>query len=247
MDKKTLTALFEGTDVKAEGIYEAQNICRGCAEALRSFIRPGLTREEIHDFAGDWMRSAGSDSWWIRNDPALVLFGDLTTFSAHESPDSLFTGKTVSDNDLVTVDMAPCVRGGWGDYTRSFFLKDGELVRAEETGDEELAAGMALELLLHSRMLEFVDEHTTFSQLHAFTEGILKEHGYHNCDYHGNFGHTIENDQKDRVTIIPEEHRCIAEYGKPITFEPHICRDGGRWGLKHENMYTFLDGRLVEI
>ena len=247
MEKNTLISLFEGTDVKAEGIYEAQNIARGCIEALKDYIRPGLTREEIHDFAGEWMKKAGSDSWWIRNDPALVLFGDLTTYSAHEGPDALFVGKTVGEDDLVTVDLAPCVRGGWGDYTRSFFLKDGKLVEAEETGDEELAEGYALELELHERMLAFVDEETTFSQLHAFTESILKEHGYHNCDYHGNFGHTIENDQKDRVTIIPEEHRSIAGYGKPITFEPHICRDGGGWGLKRENMYTFLDGRLVEI
>ena len=247
MDRDTLISLFQGTGVRAEGIYEAQRIAKGCAAALKDYIRPGMTREQIHDFAGEWMTEAGSDSWWIKNDPALVLFGDLTTYSAHESPDALFVGRTVSENDLITVDLAPCVRGGWGDYTRSYFLKDGVPVEADETGDSELAEGMALERLLHRSMLEFTDRSTTFSQLHAFTEELLRRHGYHNCDYHGNFGHTIENDQKDRVTIIPEEHRCIFEYGKPITYEPHICKDGGRWGLKMENMYTFLDGKLVEI
>ena len=247
MDRETFLGLFEGTDVKAEGIWEAQRIAKACSAALADYIKAGQTREEVHGFAAGFMTAAGSDSWWIHDDPALVLFGGLTTYSAHEGPDALFEGKRIGENDLVTVDLAPCVRGGWGDYTRSYFLRDGKPVPAEESGDEELVAGMELERFLHAEMLKFVDEKTTFADLHAFTESILKEKGYRNCDYHGNFGHTIMNDQKDRITIIPEEKRSIASCGRPITYEPHICRVGGKWGLKHENMYCFVNGRLEEI
>ena len=247
MDKKTFISLYEGSSVKAEGIWEAQIIAKKCMEELSSYLRSGLNRDEIHDHCAKYMTELGSEGWWIHNDPALVLFGKLTVYSSRTPADEYFKGKVIEENDIVSVDVAPTVRGGWGDITRTFFIKDGKTVPVEETGNEEWIEGMKLEHYMHERMKEFVNEKTTFSELHAFSEEILKKHGYHNCDYHDNYGHTIENDQSERVTICKEEGRCIAEYGKPFTYEPHICKDTGEYGMKHEIMYVFYEGRVQEI
>ena len=247
MTREEFVAKFEGTAVKAAGILKAQDIARAEMESLKKYLRPGLTREEIHAFAEQDMLSMGSEGWWIHNDPALVLFGALTTYSAREDAGSRFDGKVVQENDIVTVDVAPTVDGGWGDLCRAFFLQDGVVTDWQQLRNDHWREGMEFEQQLHREAVAFVDEHTTFHQLHAHIDAILKARGWHNCDYHGNFGHTIENDQKDRVTIVAGEHRCIAAYGKPITFEPHICKDGEQTGFKHEIMYVFHEGKLVEV
>lgn len=247
MTREEFVSRFAGTDVKAEGILAAQDIARRAMVSLSRFLRPGLSREEIHEFARREMLAMGSEGWWIHNDPALVLFGDLTTYSAREDAGSRFSGRVVLNNDIVSVDVAPTVRGGWGDLARSFFLQDGAVTPWLQLRDARFREGMELELLLHRAAVDFVDENTTFSELHARIDGILRERGWHNCDYHGNFGHTIENHQDERVTIVGGEDRGIAQYGKPLTFEPHICKDSGQIGFKHEIMYVFHDGRLQEV
>ena len=106
---------------------------------------------------------------------------------------------------------------------------------------------MEMELKLHQLFQDYVKEDTTFSDLYHFIHQQLIESSYHNCDYHDNFGHTIEKDQKDRITIAEGVDLRIAAYHKPITFEPHICKDNGFYGIKHENMYVFIDGRMEQI
>ncbi len=248
MDKERFVELFTRTEaVKAEGIWEAQQIAKGCMKALEGYLVPGLSRGQIHSFCERWMTEHGSEGWWIHDDPALILYGPHTPFSAHDDPAPLFEGLTVALNDYITVDVAPTVRGGWGDITRGFVMEKGRLIPWQESEDEEIREGMLLEEELHRSLIGFVGPKTTFAELHRHTEEILSAHGYYNCDYHGNFGHTIENDRKDRVTIIPEETRSIAGYGRPITYEPHICRIGGTKGIKHEVMYVFAGGKLEEV
>ena len=106
---------------------------------------------------------------------------------------------------------------------------------------------MELELKLHRLFMDSVNEKATFEDLHHLIDEEVKKAGYCNCDYHGNYGHTIENDAKDRVTIDRGVSLAIAAYNKPITFEPHICKMNGRFGLKHEIMYAFIDGKMEVI
>ena len=248
MDKKEFIELFKSdASVRARGIWEAQQIAKSCMEALNSYLRPGLSREEIHEYCAKVMELDGSEAWWIHNDPALILYGPHTSCSSHDDPSPLFERLKVADNDYVTVDVAPTVSGGWGDLTRSFVIENGSIIPWQDSKNEEIVRGMELEKELHRAFIGFVDESTTFSELHSFIQEILDRKGYRNCDYHGNFGHTVENDQKDRVTIIGGENRSIVSYGKPVTFEPHICRLGGSIGIKHENMYVFAGGKMTEV
>ncbi len=231
-------------DIDVELIVEAQKIAKYCLDEIPSCLRSGMTREEIHTICKDLMLSKGSTGWWTHNDPALILYGPYLTYSAHEDPAELFNGLLVSDNDVITIDVAPMKGIGWGDMTRTYAIEDGECLPWDQSSNCELIEGMRFELELHNMLINSVDNNTTFADIHEMTNKLLDEKGYYNCDYHGNFGHSIEIHPDNRVTIIPGVDIKISDYGKPITYEPHICKIGGKIGVKHENMYLMHNGHL---
>jgi len=238
---------FSNTSVDIENILKAQDIARACLEHMKTFLRPGLDREDIHEECARYMTALGSQRWWIHDDPALILFGDMTAYSGREDPSPRFKGKTVQNNDLITIDVAPTVGSGWGDLARSFVMEDGKIVDWEASRNDEIREGMTLEMRLHRLFVDSVNEHMSFEMLHDLVESVVAKAGYRNLDYHGNYGHTIENDQKDRVTIDKGVDVNIASYNKPITFEPHICKKDGSLGIKHEIMYVFYEGKMRPI
>ena len=247
MNKKLFIDHFKNTDVEAEKIYAAQTIAKACLKHMESFLRPGLTQQQIHDECERFMLEKGAESFWTHNDPALILFGDLTTYSAHESPASLYENKTIQDNDLITIDVAPTIGTGWGDMARSYVMENGRIVDWKNCHDSEIREGMEMEIKLHELFVKSVKDDTTFADIYKITNDCLTSHGYVNLDYHGNFGHSIENRSQDRITFIRENEVIISQYNKPITFEPHICKKNGRYGLKHENMYFYVNGRIEKI
>jgi len=242
-----LISHFRNSDTDIENILAAQEIARDCLEYMKGYLKTGMDQKQIHQACEEKMLEKGSQGWWIHNDPALILFGDLTTYSGHEDPASLYAGKTVAENDLISIDVAPMIEKGWGDLARSFIMEKGKIVDWKDCHNHEIIDGMKMEAKLHRLFQEYVDENTTFSDLYHFIHRQLEKDGYYNCDYHDNFGHTIEKDQKDRITIADGVDLKIAAYNKPIPFEPHICKIDGHYGLKHENMYVYIDGRIEEI
>ena len=236
---------YKDSDVEADNIIKAQKTAKDCLEFLKTYLRCGLTYEEIHEACRERMLEKGAEGFWTHDDPALILYGDMSRYSAHEAPD--MKDRTVGENDLITVDVAPVVGKGWGDMARSYVMEDGKLISYSESRNKEIREGLNFELYLHEQFMSFVNKDTTFSMLHSFIDKILTDNGYVNLDYHGNFGHTIEKDPKDRVTIIGDCDIKISEYDKPITFEPHIGKLNGRFGFKHENMYFFHEGRIMEV
>jgi Xaa-Pro aminopeptidase len=247
MSEQLFIQHFENTSVDSLSILKAQKIAIDCLEYLKTILRPGLSYDEIHQICYDRMKEKGADGFWTHDDPALILYGDLSCYSAHEGPASLFRNVSVKENDFITVDVAPMVNKGWGDLARSFVMEKGKIIPYEESENKEIRDGLNFELYLHNRFKSFVDENTTFGMLHDYVEKLLEDNDYINLDYHGNFGHTIETDPKDRVTIINDEDRIISEYNKPLTFEPHICKKNGSYGIKHENMYFFHEGKMIEV
>ena len=245
MDQQRIIDHFKDSDVDIIHILQAQKIAAGCLKHMEAFLRPGLTRDQIHQECASYMNSLGSQGWWIHNDPALILFGDLSNYSGHEPPN--YEGLKVSENDLITIDVAPMIQSGWGDMARSFVMEEGKIIPWRQSQNQEIIEGMEMELKLHRLFMDSVNEKATFEDLHHLIDEEVKKAGYCNCDYHGNYGHTIENDAKDRVTIDKGVSLAIAAYDKPITFEPHICKMNGRFGLKHEIMYAFIDGKMEVI
>lgn len=235
------------TDIDILSVKKAQNIARYCLESIPKYLKSGMTREEIHVLCEDLMVSAGSTGWWTHGDAALILFGPYLTYSAHEDPASLFDGLKVCENDVVTIDVAPMFGSGWGDMARTFVIENGSCIHWKNSTNTEIIEGMQLERELHDMFKKYVNKETTFSDIHKITQDVLDKKGYENCDYHGNFGHSIEIHPDNRVTIIPEENRKISEYGKPVTYEPHICRIGGTVGIKYEEMYLFEKDHVLII
>lgn len=247
MNRELFIEHFRGTSVEAEKIYAAQKIAKACHKHMEVFLCPGLTHKQIHDECERFMLENGAESFWTHNDAALILFGDLTKYSAHESPGSLYEGMTVRENDLITIDIAPAIGTGWGDMARSYVIENGKLVSWKDCHDPDIREGMEMEMKLHDLFVRSVKDDTTFADIYRITDEYLTSHGYINLDYHGNFGHSIENRSEDRVTIIDTSDKIISEYNKPLTFEPHICKKNGKYGIKHENMYFYVNGRIEEI
>ena len=247
MNREELIDHFRNTQVHIEHILQAQEIARDCLSYMNSFLKPGMDMETVHQECESYMKEKGAHSFWTHNDPALILFADLTSYSGHLAPAELIRDRRISENDLITIDVAPTVFNGWGDMARSFIMENGTIIDWKQSHNEEIREGMDMEMKLHELFIESVKDDTTFSDLYQITENYLKEHGYYNCDYHGNFGHTIENHPNDRVTIIKGVDIVISKYDKPVTFEPHICKVNGYYGVKHENMYVYHEGKMREI
>ena len=233
------------TEQYLSDLRKAQNIAKTAMGMIGEFIKPGVTDAEIHDFAGRVMKDLGSGEWWIHGDPALVLVGDRTSYSAAFDPAAPVLTYTVADTDVVSVDVAPTFNGAWGDFARTFFVRDGKACLEPKSGED--IAAIELEHKLHEMMRGFVSDKTTFNELYEKTRGILEREGYENCDYHDNYGHTIELHSSERVTIAAGVGEVISEHARPFTFEPHIKKKGDSIGYKLEDMYMFEGGRLVKI
>ncbi len=247
MNKQLLINHFKDTDVDIENIFIAQDIAKSCLEYMKSFLKPGLTRKQIYDECERYMLEKGSRGFWIHNDPALILFNKYTTYSAHEDPSYLFTDLFIEEDDLITIDVAPMVNNGWGDFARTFIIQKGKLIDCKDCSNNEIKDTIDFEYKLHELFINSLNDQITFSQLHKIIDDYVNANGYYNCDYHQNYGHTIENDQKDRITIADGVDINISKYNKPITFEPHICKIDGTYAVKHENMYVYYDQKVIEI
>ena len=247
MNSSVLLKHFNNTDVDIENILKAQDIAKSCLDYMNEYLKPGLTRDDIHEECKNYMLNLGAERFWTHDDPALILFDDLTTYSAHECPSSLFDLKKIKENDLITIDVSPTIKNGWGDLARSYIMQDGKIISYKDCNNSEIKEAIEFEYKLHELFINSINEDTTFNQLYLIIEDYVSKHNYYNCDYHGNYGHTIENNPKDRVTIAKDVNVNISKYNKPITFEPHICKIDGTYGVKHENMYVFYEGKMHEI
>ncbi len=96
--------------------------------------------------------------------------------------------------------------------------------------------------------MEWAAPHTRYEEVWRRVNVLLQNEGWQNLDLHGNLGHSIEDDPAKRVYLEQGNPAELGGYGKPFTFEPHICRVGGRWGFKREQIYIFRpDGRLMPL
>ena len=165
MDTKDLITHFKNTDVDIINILKAQDIAKKCLEHMKVFLVPGLTRDQIHEECQRYMSSLGSQGWWIHNDPALILFGDLSSYSGAGLPD--YGESRVKEDDLVSIDVAPMIQTGWGDLARSFVMEGGRIIDWKESKTQEIRQGMQMEMKLHELFVNFVDADTAFEKLHS--------------------------------------------------------------------------------
>ena len=126
-------------------------------------------------------------------------------------------------------------------------LEDGKLVRdIKDIKNEEWRGGLFMEELLHETLLDIAGEDMTFEELHGRIDALAEEKGYRNLDCLGNFGHSIEKRDEDRIYSEKGNARKLSSVSM-FTFEPHISLPGSKYGFKQEDIYYFSDGRLKRM
>jgi len=223
---------------------DVQNAAKAVHTGLSSFIDSQSTEKTIVETAIELLRQQGITDTWYHGVPAFVLLGNRSCESI-SGRDYEPSNEHVGEKNLVTVDLSPMLGNVWGDCARSFFVENGKCTN--EPNCLEFQEGASIEFELHEVMTNFVTPSTLFSELYEFGNREIKKRGFENLDFLRNLGHSIETDASKRRFIDKD---CFETLGSAnfFTFEPHICRQGGRWGFKHENIYYFNDeGRAVEL
>jgi len=194
------------------------------------------------------MTQKGSNSWWYHGLGALVLLGERSTLSVSGTKYEASTENRVAENDVITIDLAPTLDGYWGDYARTIFVEGGNVTAQDHPTMEPFRRGLQAELYLHQKLVENTNLDMTLEALYYILNEEIVKIGFTNLDFHGNLGHSIEIDEGDRIYIERGSTASFREIGKPFTFEPHICEQGGIWGFKREDIYYFdKNGNLQRL
>lgn len=106
--------------------------------------------------------------------------------------------------------------------------------------------GLQTEDRLHQELLKYVTVETTFEDLYFHMNHLIKEYGFINLDFLGNLGHSIVNRSEDRIYIEKGNKTKLSDVNY-FTFEPHIGVLNSKYGYKKENIYYFVEGKLVEL
>ncbi|TDL58233.1 aminopeptidase P family protein [Paenibacillus dendritiformis] len=160
------------------------------------------------------------------------------------------TNQAVRKNDIVTIDLSPVMNSYWGDYARTYIIRNGQALTEYELtqhkSDSEFADGITTEQLLHHKFMKYVSPDKTFEDVYLYINEIIKQHNYKNLDFAGNLGHTIEFHMEDRQYFEAGNQTTLGEV-RLFTFEPHIQRSYGRYGFKKEDIYYFQNDEVVML
>jgi len=229
--------------VSVQTYKKVQAIAKMVHKELGDFIDSNSSEKTIAEKAEELLAKQGVTDTWYHGVPAFVLTGSRSCLSI-SGKDYQASLEKVGQTNLVTVDLSPMVGNVWGDCARSYFIENGKCTQNPQT--KEFQQGRETEMSLHQAMKEFVSPNTLFSELFEFGNRRISELGYVNLDFLGNLGHSIEASRAERRFI---DQNCNETLGsvKFFTFEPHIRKVAGRWGFKHENIYYFDKGGVVEL
>ncbi|MCX5493811.1 M24 family metallopeptidase [Kaistia dalseonensis] len=221
----------------------AQDIARRVLVDIGQYIVPGASERTLHEACHRLMLEAGASGYW-GNTPAIVLSGDrlrLSVFDSSYAP----SATPFAEDETVTIDVGPRIGDCFGDSARTYFLRGGQLVTADEAG-AEAAAAMALEQALHAALIESAHPEMTFRDAYLAAESTVRAAGFENLDLLSNYGHSIETSVSAFISIDEANQRPLGSVDY-FTFEPHIARPGSPLAVKHEEMYCFVGGRLTVV
>jgi len=223
----------------------AQNMAHAAIEDVKAFIAPGVTEAQIRQHVEAFLYRSGSQPFWYHGVGCLVHVGSRTTLS--QSGRAYIAGDTaVKADDIITLDLSPTVEGDWGDFARTLFVQNG-VVTEDDPTDKNYAFALKCEKDLHRFVMETARPDMSYGQLHALVSEQLRAMDAQNLDYSGNFGHSINIDQADRIYILPDNSALLGD-SRAFTFEPHLKCSGCDFGIKRENIYYFGDDmRLREL
>jgi len=227
--------------MEIDNYSKVQSIAKQVLDDLKFEINAKSTEASIATKAAELLAEYGVKDTWYHNVPAFVLLGERSCLSI-SGRDYTPAQAEVGSTNLVTIDLSPKVDGIWGDCARSFIIEEGKVVK--HPSDHEFQEGLKVEAQLHEAMKSFVTPNTKFSELFEFGNNLIFSLGYENLDFLNNLGHSIELNPDNRRFIDSNCHDQLGSVGL-FTYEPHICKNGGIWGFKHENIYYFDEGSRI--
>ncbi len=217
----------------------AQEIARETMRALHGLIRAGMSEAEIRRVAEAEMVARASNGWWYHGIGALVLLGKRSVESMPGRQYVASDENCVAENDVITIDLAPTVDGYWGDYARTIFVENGLVAPPDAPRSAAYRQGLDVELHLHQVLVEIARPEMTYEDVYRRMNVEIARLGFENLDVHGNLGHSVEMDERERIYLEQGSTRSFAEVGKAFTFEPHIRVPGTGEGFKREDIYYF--------
>ena len=225
---------------------EVQQIAKDTIAYAKRVINPGMNLLQVRKLCEQKMLELGADSFWYWDIGAFVFAGDETTISV-SGKQYITSNRTIAENDIITIDLSPQNGNIWGDYARTIIIENGIVVDCvENIENEEWEKGLQMEDRLHQELLKYVTVETTFEDLYFHMNHLIKEYGFINLDFLGNLGHSIVNRSEDRIYIEKGNKTKLIDVNY-FTFEPHISVLNSKYGYKKENIYYFVEGKLVEL
>ena len=209
---------------------DVQKIAKMTIQYAKEIIKPGMSLIDLRNDLEKKMLELGADSFWYWDVGAFIFSGDETNVSI-SGKHYVTANKTIQNNDIITIDLSPQNNNVWGDYARTIIIENGIVVDCEENiENEEWEKGLQMESRLHQELLKYVTVETTFEDLY----------------FHMNLGHSIVNRSEDRIYIEKGNKTKLSDVNY-FTFEPHISVLNSKYGYKKENIYYFVEGKLVEL
>ncbi len=225
---------------------DMQNLNRATIEHLKKNIVAGMPLKKVRSICERFMLENGADSFWYYDVGAFVFSGDETTISI-SGKQYQTSDRSISVNDIITVDLSPQNNNIWGDYARTIVIESGKVVdNAEDIHNLEWKQGLQMEQYLHQVLIEKATPDMTFEELYFCLNEIITKHGFINLDFAGNLGHSIVENKDDRVYIEKGNKLKLSEV-KMFTFEPHISLFNSKYGYKREDIYYFEKGKLLKL
>ena len=225
---------------------DVQEIAKMTIQYAKEIIKPGISLIDLRNDLEKKMLELGADSFWYWDVGAFIFSGDETNVSI-SGKHYVTANKTIQNNDIITIDLSPQNNNVWGDYARTIIIENGIVVDCVgNIENEEWKKGLQMEDRLHQELLKYVTVETTFEDLYFHMNHLIKEYGFINLDFLGNLGHSIVNRSEDRIYIEKGNKTKLIDVNY-FTFEPHISVLNSKYGYKKENIYYFVEEKLVDM
>ena len=225
---------------------DVQETAKMTIQYAKEIIKPGMSLIDLRNDLEKKMLELGADYFWYWDVGAFIFSGDETNVSI-SGKHYVTANKTIQNNDIITIDLSPQNNNVWGDYARTIIIENGIVVDCVgNIENEEWKKGLQMEDRLHQELLKYVTVETTFEDLYFHMNHLIKEYGFINLDFLGNLGHSIVNRSEDRIYIEKGNKTKLIDVNY-FTFEPHISVLNSKYGYKKENIYYFVEEKLVEL
>jgi len=223
---------------------QAQQRAAAVLDSVASFIKAGITEQDIVAECTQLLNKHQLPDTWYYNVPVLAYVGKRTILSMsgrEYRPEDI----EVKTDDVITIALSPKVEDHWAAIARTFCVHQGKVVTAMPA-ESPYYDICQFQNELHRKLTVIARPEMRFEDLYQYFNEFIQSAGYINLDYHGNLGHSLENDLSKR-RFIEKGNRTQLSECDIFAFETHVGKSGNSYGTKHENIYYFNDGRLVTV